>query len=155
MSFPIHSNIQIVPTLSYQRFCYTGQNARYGLPDVVGIRSSESGEPLSIYETSLAFRFITSSKLIRPFLTIGGSVYIMHVGEIFINTWLEQHPQSFSTNLYQGTGQTMTKGAFALGYGFNVPLNPSLAIQLEGRLSETFNGDASFLCIISTVQIRL
>ncbi|MGH7449814.1 MAG: hypothetical protein ACRENG_00560 [bacterium] len=151
----INPNIQIVPSASYQRFRYTGQNPQLAFPAITGLRWKVEGERANLYETSLAMRFIAPGKFIKPFLALQGGAYFIEVGEIRVITWVQHNPQSASSYIYRGTGKSMTKGFYALGYGLNIPFNSGVAIQLEGRFTGTFDGNESFAYIISAVQFRL
>jgi len=157
VAYQIYPNIQIVPSVSYQQFRYTGQNLQLVFPHIAGLRWSAAGKPSQAYETSFALRFIAPGKFIKPFIFFKGGAYFITIGEILITTWFQDHPQDMYRSLYRGSGTSITKGLISLGYGINIPINSALAIQFETGYAQTFDeNDANvFFSFRSAVQIGL
>ena len=147
--------IEIGANLSYHRFPYQGDNLQLAFPAIVGLRWRVDGNATSMYESGVGVRFISLKSFVQPFVSLRGGAYFMSVGDVLVTTWMESVPQNTSSTLYRGTGESLTKGFGAIGFGINMPFDSNFQFRVEGRYTTTFDGAQSFIPLIGTFEFSL
>jgi len=158
VSYPLNSSIEFSLNATYSRYPYQGDRLQLVTPDlvmpaVVGFRLSVSGKPSSNIEASLTTRLFASRSFIKSFLSVTTGLYHYDIGEIVISSWYESTPNIVSRSIYRNSGVSTIKGFAALGFGFAMPLNSSVLVLFEGRLTHAFNFGTDFIPLITTIQM--
>ena len=154
-AYRVNKALDLVADVIYHRYPYRGGNVHFVFPAIAGLRWSVSGQSSNVTEGSIAARVSTSNFLINPFLSVRTGLYLMDIGDVIVSKWFDSNPQNVSHSTYQGTGVSTTKGFAAIGFGFSIPLDSSIRVIFEGRLTATFDAKESFLPMQATIQIDL
>ncbi|HXG37194.1 MAG TPA: hypothetical protein VNL36_00340 [Bacteroidota bacterium] len=154
-SYPISPSIELGLNIAYSHHAYRGDNLQLVFPAVAGFQWSVAGQPSNVIEASITARASTEASFINPFLSLTTGLYRLNIGEIIISTWFDSNPQNVSRSTYNGSGVSSTKGFAALGLGFSIPLDSSIRIALEGRFTQTFNSQESFIPLLTRIQFDL
>jgi hypothetical protein len=155
ISYVVSQDIQLLASLSYSRFEYSGRGPTLAIPRVVGFRRDITGDASHIYEASVGVRLVRSGYFIKPFISIRSGIQLTQVGKILVTTWQEQEPQNKFTYVYWSSGKTFSKAFASVGLGVEVPVSSRFNILLEGMFSSTFDLSQQYCPIFATLQFEL
>jgi hypothetical protein len=155
-SYVVSQNIQLLASVGYSRYGYSGHGPALAIPRVVGFRRDVTGDASHIYEASVGTRLFMSDHFVKPFISVRGGIQSTQVGEIRITEWMEQNPQNtLTTYVYQSSGTTFSKPFASIGFGVDVPIGSTSNILFEGMFAQTFDGAQLYYPIFVTLQIEL
>lgn len=153
ISYVVSQDIQLLASMSYSRFEYSGRGPNLVSPHVLGFRRDIAGDASHIYEASVGVRLL-SDRFVKPFISVRVGILYTQVGEIRITEWMEQNPQNKFTYVYRSSGIGFSKPFASTGFGVDVPIGSKLNILLEGMFTVTFDLAQVYYPICATLQFE-
>lgn len=141
-NYDITNNTSLFFTSSFRRFSFDPDRVNRTAPDVLGYRSSVSGEGTSVIELSAGSRFYRGKPGIRPYVEFGSGIMIINQGKVYQTSWMEGS-QDKTTRQNSNSGNSYVIAQANLGLGLEVTVH-NLKLVLDWEMVKGFGGPMYF-----------
>lgn len=141
-NYDIKTNTSLFVTTSFHRFSFDRDRVNRTAPDVLGYRSSVTGEGASVIELSAGSKFYKGKPGIRPYLEFSTGIMIIDQGNVSVTSWTEGSPDK-TTSRYSNSGNSYILAQANLGLGVEVAVH-KMKLVLDWKMVKGFGGPLYF-----------